>query len=140
MGPLAPPYPYFNIGPTGAEDTLANTLTKSQLQQRTNLITTYQEYQSQQALMVIVNYHMVDIINNIIQLLINNTGRTKYVYYLQIPPSLLADNIPNILSTITYASLKPQVVQNLINSLQLKFPDLLIILDRQNTFVILDWT
>ena len=140
MGPLAPPYPYFNIGPTGAEDTLANTLTKSQLQQRTNLIATYQEYQSQQALMVIVNYHMVDIINNIIQLLINNNGRTKYVYYLQIPPTLLRDKIPNLLSTTTYAALRPQMIPILINTLQQKFTDSLIILDQQETYIIVDWT
>ena len=140
MGPLAPPYPYFNIGPTGAEDSLANTLTKSQLEQRTILITTYQEYQSQQALMLIVNYHMEAIINNIIQLLINNRGRTKCVYFLQIPPTLILDNIPNILSTITYTTLKPQVIPILVNCLRLKFPDSLIILDPQNTFVIVDWT
>ena len=137
-GDIRPPYKYFNIGPTGAVE--PTVITKAQLQQRTALVNQYTLVKFQSLLSLIVNYHVETAINNIIQILINNTGQKKHLHFLQVPPGKIMDEIVYTLPTVNYDSVKIQAVPIIVSILQAKFPNSRVINDKALSYVLIDWS
>jgi hypothetical protein len=135
-----PPYTYFNIGSTGAQFSEPTTLSKAELQERTIVVEKYRNIKFQNLLTVVVNYHVEGIINGIIQILINNTGQTKHMYFLQVPPGKVMDEIVYNLSSISYDTVKVQAVPLILGILQKKFPDSDIKSDASLSYIIVDWS
>jgi len=137
-GETRPPYPYFNIGSTGTVE--PGVITKAQLKQRTDLVDKYKMVKFEDVLTVVVNYHIEGIINEIIQLLINNTGQKKHLHFLQVPPGKIMDEIVYNLSSVNYDTVKTQAVPIIISILQTKFPDSKVTSDKELSYVMVDWS
>ena len=73
-------------------------------------------------------------------MLINNTGQKKHMYFLQVPPGKLMDEIVYNLSNVTYDTVKVQAVPIIIGILQTKFPDSSIKSDASLSSIVVDWT
>ena len=89
---------------------------------------------------ILVNYHVEGIINKIIQILINNTGQTKHLHFLQVTTGKLVDNIIYTLPNLTFDSLKFQAIPIILSLIKKKFPDSRVTVSSQNTFITVDWT
>jgi len=87
-----------------------------------------------------VNYHIDGVINEIIQILIDNTGQKKHIRALEVPPGKIMDQITYNLSTVNYESVKIQAVPIIVRILQAKFPDSIISTDTKLNYVMVDWT
>ena len=136
-GLMRPPYTYFNIGPTGTTDPSA--ITRVQLNEKNDLVAKYTQIKFQHLLTLIVNYHVEGVINGIIQILINNTGQTSHLHYLQVPPGKIMDQIVYNLSNVNYDTVKTQAIPIIIQLLQAKFIDSVISVNKQNTYIMVDW-
>ena len=89
---------------------------------------------------ILVNYHVEGIINKIIQILINNTGQTKHLYFLQITTGKLVDEVMYTLPNLTFDTLKFQAIPIILSLIQNKFPDSRVTVNSQNTFITVDWS
>ena len=87
-----------------------------------------------------MNYHVDGVLNQIIQILIDNTGQKQHIHALEIPPGKIMDQITYNLSTVNYESVKIQAVPIILRILQAKFPDSIISTDNKLNYVMVDWT
>jgi hypothetical protein len=137
---MRPKYVYFNIGPTGAQSSEPTTLLKVDLNQRITLVDKYTQIKIQELLEILVNYHVEGIINQIIQILINNTGQTKHIHFLNIAPGKLVSSIMYTLPNINFDTVKFQAIPLIKSMIQAKFLDSKVTVDPQNTYITVDWT
>jgi len=110
------------------------------MNQRLDLVNQYTTIKIQDLLTVVVNYHVETIINQIIQILINNTKQTSHLHYLQIPPGVVMEKLVFNLSTVKYDTIKLQAIPFIISILQEKFVDSVITVNKQKTYISIDWT
>ena len=137
---MRPKYVYYNIGSTGAQSSEPTTLLKVDLNQRITLVNTYTQIKIQELLEILVNYHVEGIINNIIQILINNTGQTKHIYFLNITPGKLVSSIMYTLPNVNFDTVKFQAIPIIKSIIQARFLDSRVTVDSQNTYITVDWT
>jgi hypothetical protein len=76
----------------------------------------------------------------IIQILINNTGQTSHLHYLQVPPGKISENVIYDIPCVNYNTVKADAIPIIISILQAKFVDSVISVDKKNTYISVDWT
>ena len=100
----------------------------------------YEKVKFENLLTAIVNYHVEGAINDIIQILINNTGQRKHLRYLQIPPGKIMNELVYNLSTVNYSSVKLQAIPIILRILKEQFPDSIVKADPLSTYILIDWS